>query len=161
MLSGVYAIMRQGLALLACGLIALSDAAASNDITPERERARNHALDALGVKYRYGGASPEEGFDCSGLVTHVYGRAWGLGLPRTVDEQRGVGTPVPLDELEPGDLVFYNTRNRPFSHVGIYVGRGFFVHAPRPGAKVRMESVQTSYWRTRVNGARRIDPRAF
>jgi cell wall-associated NlpC family hydrolase len=153
--------MRQGLALLTCGLLALSDAVASNVVTPERERPLIHALYALGVQYRYGGASHEEGFDCSGLVTHVYERAWGVALPRIVEEQRRVGQPVRLKELQPGDLVFYNTRNRPFSHVGIYVGNGFFVHAPRPGAKVRMESVQTPYWRERFNGARRLDPPTF
>ncbi|HJV12181.1 MAG TPA: C40 family peptidase [Burkholderiales bacterium] len=154
--------MRQGLVLLACGLIAMSDAAASNFATPERERPRIHALYALGVKYRFGGNSHEEGFDCSGLVTHVYGRAWGIALPRSVEEQRNVGQPVRgLKELAPGDLVFYNTRNRPYSHVGIYVGHGFFVHAPRPGAQVRMESVQTPYWRERFNGARRLDPPTF
>jgi cell wall-associated NlpC family hydrolase len=139
----------------------MSNAVANSDVTLERERTRMHALYALGVKYRYGGASHEEGFDCSGLVTHVYERAWGIELPRTTDEQRRIGKPVRLKELEPGDLVFYNTRNRPYSHVGIYVGHGFFVHAPKPGAKVRIESVQTPYWRTRFNGARRIDPPTF
>lgn len=156
--------MRQGLFLLAGLALALgtTPAAANLDgIIPERERPLVHALYALGVKYRYGGASPEEGFDCSGLVTHVYEQAWGITLPRIVEEQRRVGQPIRLQDLEPGDLVFYNTRNRPFSHVGIYVGRGFFVHAPRPGAKVRMESVQTPYWRTRFNGARRIEPPTF
>ena len=153
--------MRQGLALLACCAIAASNAVAANEIAPERERPLIHALYALGVKYRYGGNSHEEGFDCSGLVTHVYEQAWGIRVPRSVEEQRRVGTAIRLRDLEPGDLVFYNTRNRPYSHVGIYVGRGFFVHAPRPGASVRIESVQTPYWRERFNGARRLDPPTF
>ena len=153
--------MRQGLLLLACGLIALSDASASSDIAPERERTLTHALYALGVKYRYGGASLEEGFDCSGLVTHVNERAWGIALPRVVDEQRHIGKAVRLKELVPGDLVFYNTRNRPYSHVGIYLGEGRFVHAPRSGAHVRVESVETRYWRARFNGGRRLEPPAF
>jgi cell wall-associated NlpC family hydrolase len=66
-----------------------------------------------------------------------------------------------LKELEPGDLVFYNTRDRPYSHVGIYLGEGRFLHAPRPGAKVRVESVMTPYWRQRFDGARRLDPPTF
>jgi cell wall-associated NlpC family hydrolase len=116
----------------------------------------------VGTRYRYGGDSPETGFDCSGLVTHVFERAWGLPLPRVTDEQRKVGRPIKLmRDLEPGDLVFYNTRNRPYSHVGIYVGEGRFIHAPRAGAAVRVESVRTSYWRRRFNGGRRLDPPTF
>lgn len=117
-----------------------------------------HALRVLGVNYQRGGDSPATGFDCSGLVTHVFQRAWGLLLPRTVKEQSAVGRPISFAELEPGDLVFYNTRNRPYSHVGIYVGEGNFIHAPKPGERVRMESVRSSYWRARFNGARRLDP---
>jgi cell wall-associated NlpC family hydrolase len=120
-----------------------------------------HALQVLGVKYRFGGRSPETGFDCSGLVAHVFERAWGVFLPRNTSEQRHVGKPVRLKELQPGDLVFYNTRNRPYSHVGIYLGEGRFVHAPRTGAHVRVENVHTRYWRSRFNGARRLDPPTF
>lgn len=151
--------MRQGLVLLACFALGLPAAAAPH--ASDRDRPLIHALYALGVQFRWGGASHEAGFDCSGLVTHVFARAWGIALPRHTDDQRRVGTPVGLKQLEPGDLVFYNTRNRPYSHVGIYVGRGFFVHAPRPGATVRIESVQTPYWRTRFDGARRLDPPTF
>jgi cell wall-associated NlpC family hydrolase len=115
----------------------------------------------VGVQYRYGGRSPETGFDCSGLVTHVFERAWGVLLPPGTRALSKVGTPVRLKELAPGDLVFYNTRSRPYSHVGIYIGDGRFLHAPRTGARVRVESVHTSYWRTRFNGARRLDPPTF
>ena len=122
---------------------------------------RFHALLALGAKYRYGGSSPEAGFDCSGLVAHVFQRAWGVLLPRNAQGQATVGKPIRrLHELEPGDLVFYNTRNSPYSHVGIYVGDGRFVHAPRPGKRVRAESVDNPYWRARFNGARRLEPPA-
>jgi cell wall-associated NlpC family hydrolase len=127
----------------------------------ERERPVIHALEALGTKYRYGGRSPETGFDCSGLISYVFERAWGMLLPPSTNELRKVGTRVKLKELEPGDLVFYNTRNRPYSHVGIYLGEGLFLHAPRPGGLVRVESVQTHYWRSRFNGARRLDPPTF
>ena len=123
-----------------------------------REAAAQEALVNIGIAYRYGGASPERGFDCSGLVAHVFERAWGVTLPRSTAEQRSIGRAVKRAQLAPGDLVFYNTRNRPFSHVGIYLGDGIFVHAPRRGAKVRLENMDNSYWRARFDGARRLDP---
>ena len=153
-------------ALLAC-LIALSAAGAParawhDGATSERERPLVHALQTVGVKYRLGGRSPDTGFDCSGLVVHVFERAWGVLLPPGTAALRRVGMPVAkLKELEPGDLVFYNTRNRPYSHVGIYLGEGRFLHAPRTGARVRVESVMTPYWRQRFDGARRLDPPTF
>ena len=119
------------------------------------------ALVTVGARYHYGGSSPDTGFDCSGLVAHVYERAWGLSLPRRTEEQRRLGRAVKRSDLQPGDLVFYNTRNRPYSHVGIYLGDGNFVHAPRPGQRVRVESIDTRYWRTRFNGARRLDPPVY
>jgi cell wall-associated NlpC family hydrolase len=117
-----------------------------------------HAYQALGTRYRYGGSSPATGFDCSGLVTHVFEQAWGIALPRNARGQARVGKPVTRIDLAPGDLVFYNTRNQPYSHVGIYLGDGRFIHAPRPGQRVRIESVESRYWKARYNGARRLDP---
>lgn len=116
-----------------------------------------HALLALGVDYEYGGRSPVSGFDCSGLVAHVFQEAWGLRLPHNARAQSEFGKPVGAAELQPGDLVFYNTLNQPYSHVGIYVGEGRFVHAPKAGQQVRMESVSAAYWRSRFNGARRLE----
>ena len=113
---------------------------------------------ALGVRYRLGGSSPLTGFDCSGLVTHAFEQAWGVKLPHNVQAQSRIGIPVKRSALEPGDLVFYNTRNRPYSHVGIYLGEGRFIHAPRPGKQVRVESLRSSYWSARFNGARRMTP---
>lgn len=110
----------------------------------------------LGTRYRRGGKSPEDGFDCSGLVAHVFERSRGITLPRNVAGQSKVGVPVEQAALKPGDLVFYNTRNRPYSHVGIYLGDGRFIHAPRPGQRVRVERADTRYWRARFNGARRV-----
>jgi cell wall-associated NlpC family hydrolase len=153
-------------ALLVC-LIALCPTAAParawhDGATSDRELPLVQALQTVGVKYRLGGRSPDTGFDCSGLVVHVFERAWGVLLPPGTAALRRVGMPVmKLKELEPGDLVFYNTRNRPYSHVGIYLGEGRFLHAPRPGAKVRVESVMTPYWRQRFDGARRLDPPTF
>ena len=134
------------------------DRAPAESAADERERPLIHALQVEGVEYRLGGRSPETGFDCGGLVVYAFERAWGVSLPMGTRALRRVGQPVSAKDLQPGDLVFYNTRNRPYSHVGIYLGDGRFVHAPRPGAQVRVESLETSYWRARFNGARRLDP---
>ena len=124
----------------------------------ERSEALLQALLSLGVDYRYGGNSPVTGFDCSGLVAHVFLEAWNLRLPRTTSGQSESGMPVSLAELQAGDLVFYDTLKRPYSHVGIYLGDGRFVHAPKTGARVRVESIKTAYWAQRYSGARRIEP---
>lgn len=113
-------------------------------------------LASLGIDYQNGGRSPRSGFDCSGLVAHVYLEAFGVGLPHNTLAQSRTGSPVEQSNLAPGDLVFYNTLNRPYSHVGIYLGDGRFVHAPKSGAQVRVERMQTRYWVERYNGARRI-----
>ena len=124
----------------------------------ERSEALLQALLSLGVDYRYGGNSPATGFDCSGLVAHVYEQAWGIRLPRNTRAQSQAGVAVSLAELQPGDLLFYDTLKRPYSHVGIYLGEGKFVHAPKTGAQVRVESLKSAYWAQRYNGARRIEP---
>ena len=113
-------------------------------------------LTSLGIDYRNAGHSPESGFDCSGLVAHVYQEAFGIRLPRNALGQSELGSRIERAELEPGDLVFYNTLRRPYSHVGIYLGDGRFVHAPKTGAKVRVERMDNRYWTERFNGARRI-----
>jgi len=124
----------------------------------ERSEALLQALLALGLDYRYGGNSPVTGFDCSGLVAHVYLEAWNIRLPRITSAQSKAGMPVSLAELQAGDLLFYDTLQRPFSHVGIYLGDGRFIHAPKAGAQVRVESLDSAYWSRRFNGARRIEP---
>lgn len=113
-------------------------------------------LTSIGVDYKYGGNSHATGFDCSGLVAHVYREGYGIALPRTSFAQSQSGRPVAADELQPGDLVFYNTLNKPYSHVGIYLGDGRFIHAPKTGSAVRIESLGSAYWSKRWNGARRI-----
>lgn len=124
----------------------------------ERSEALLQAVLALGTDYRYGGESPATGYDCSGLVAHVFEQAWGLELPHNARAQSEIGTPVSLAELQPGDLVFYNTQHRAFSHVGIYLGNGRFVHAPKTGARVRVEQLRARYWMRRFDGARRLSP---
>jgi len=121
-----------------------------------RAEALLQVLLTLGVDYSNGGNSPASGFDCSGLVAHVYREAYGVRLPHNAREQSKIGARVSLAELRAGDLVFYNTLNRPFSHVGIYLGDGRFVHAPKTGAQVRVEPIGGSYWMKRFDGARRI-----
>jgi len=114
------------------------------------------AIDMLGIRYQYGSNQPERGLDCSGLVQYVFKEAWGKELPRTSAEISRVGERVAPDDLQPGDLVFYNTLRRGFSHVGIYLGDDKFIHAPSRGGRVRIESMNISYWKKRFNGARRI-----
>ncbi len=114
------------------------------------------ALGFLGVPYRYGGASAENGVDCSGLVKTVYEQALGMVLPHRADQQAAVTQTIDRSQLQPGDLVFFNTMRRAFSHVGIYLGDGKFIHSPRAGASVRIEDMRLSYWTKRFNGARRV-----
>jgi cell wall-associated NlpC family hydrolase len=113
-------------------------------------------LELVGIDYRRGGTHPDGGLDCSGFVQLVFMDAVGELLPRTAREQSRVGNVVEKGELKPGDLVFFNTMRRAFSHVGIYLGDNHFVHAPRPGGKIRIESMRQGYWAKRYNGARRI-----
>jgi cell wall-associated NlpC family hydrolase len=114
------------------------------------------ALGLIGVDYKFGGNSPETGLDCSGLVRYVFQEVTGIVLPRTAKEMSRVGDRVALDELKPGDLVFFNTRHFAFSHVGIYLGDNRFVHAPSRGREVEVATIDKSFWQKRFNGARRL-----
>ena len=114
------------------------------------------AMGLLGVPYKSGGTSEEKGFDCSGFVRYMYEKSVGLVLPRRAEEQAKVTEEISRSELKPGDLVFFNTLKRTFSHVGIYMGDGKFIHAPRPGKAVRVDDMREAYWQQRFNGARRV-----
>lgn len=114
------------------------------------------AMGFLGVPYRRGGNSVETGFDCSGFVRAMYQQTVGLLLPRRANEQAAATQAIDKQDLQPGDLVFFNTMKRAFSHVGIYVGEGKFIHSPKPGAQVRVEDMGQNYWRRRFDGARRV-----
>ena len=114
------------------------------------------AMGLLGVPYKRGGTSEEKGFDCSGFVRHIFEKSVGLVLPRRAEEQAKVTEEINRSELKPGDLVFFNTMKRTFSHVGIYIGDGKFIHAPRPGKSVRVDDMREAYWQKRFNGARRV-----
>lgn len=157
-------------ALLACAAVPALAAESTADATvaapaePAKpagylDRAREltiHALALIGVNYKWGSDSPEHGFDCSGLVGHVFQEVAGVVLPRNSQGMSKVGAKIDKSDLQPGDIVFFNTRRRPFSHVGIYIGEERFVHAPRRGREVEVQSMQGGYWKTRYNGARRV-----
>jgi len=135
--------------------------AAQQGVRRARDAASDLVLSAmhfLDLAYRRGGTSVEDGFDCSGFVRHVFQTSTGLLLPRRSDEQARADSVVPIsrDELRPGDLVFFNTLRRAFSHVGIYVGDGKFIHSPRTGSSIRIEDMRKAYWTARFDGARRV-----
>ncbi len=115
------------------------------------------AMTFIDLPYRRGGNTADGGFDCSGFTRHIFQTSLGVQLPRRVDEQASAPGLVKVvrEEIQPGDLVFFNTLKRTFSHVGIYVGEGRFIHAPRTGGAVRMESLNVAYWGKRFTGARR------
>lgn len=114
------------------------------------------AMSLVGTPYRYGGNTPDSGFDCSGLVRYVVSRAASVNLPRTTEAMGSRGTPLSREQVASGDLVFFNTTGRANSHVGIYVGQNRFVHAPSTGGTVRLEDMTKPYWASRYNGARRV-----
>lgn len=114
------------------------------------------AMALLGVPYRRGGNTESTGFDCSGFVRHLYEKSVGRLLPRRAEDQARVTQVIDREELKPGDLVFFNTMRRAFSHVGIYVGDGKFIHSPRAGKTVQVEDMRSAYWQKRFNGARRV-----
>ena len=118
-----------------------------------------NAMGFLGVPYKRGG-STTNGFDCSGFVRAMYENTLGLVLPHNAKAQAAATQTIDKTELQPGDLVFFNTLRKTFSHVGIYVGEGRFIHSPRAGGEVRIENMSDSYWRNRFNGARRVSDSA-
>jgi murein DD-endopeptidase len=120
------------------------------------ERAAVHAAGMVGKPYRFGGADPSTGFDCSGLVHYSFRKA-GLVVPRSTDAQRRASRPVRLSELQRGDLLFFDQQGKKNSHVGIYVANGEFVHAPSSGKRVRRDRLDAPYWRRHISEARRLN----
>jgi cell wall-associated NlpC family hydrolase len=164
--AAILALAAMGLVLLPRAGMAAQPAAASSDArTVERPVARVlqsaqdlaiYALGLIGVDYRYGGSSPEHGLDCSGLVRYVFQEVVGVTLPRTAREMARLGGRVAPGDLKAGDLVFFNTRSSPFSHVGIYLGDDRFIHAPHLGGEVEIVTMSQRYWQQRYDGARRL-----
>ena len=118
----------------------------------------NKAYELTGIKYKLGGSKPETGFDCSQFVKYVFEQALNLSLPPSARSLSKIGETIRFEDLQPGDLVFFNTRKSKFSHVGIYVGNNEFIHAPRTGKTIRVESLTKNYWLKRFNGATRVEP---
>ena len=139
----------------ACSADTARDHASDSYLSRARE-VTIQALSFLGVNYKWGSSNPERGFDCSGLVTHVFQQVAGMVLPRNSQSMSKVGEKIDKVDLRPGDLVFFNTRRQPNSHVGIYIGDELFVHAPSRGGEVEISDMQESYWKKRFNGARRL-----
>ena len=143
-------------------LNAAENSAPGRLLTSVRDAASDLVLSAmnfLGVRYTRGGNSVENGFDCSGFTRHIFEMSVGLVLPRRADEQARDSSLLSIrrEDLKPGDLVFFNTMRATFSHVGIYVGEGKFIHAPRTGSAVRVEDMRDAYWAKRFTGARRAN----
>ncbi|ALL65066.1 Cell wall-associated hydrolase [Paraburkholderia caribensis MBA4] len=123
-----------------------------------REEISIQAMSLVGVPYRWGGNTPDSGFDCSGLVHYVVQRAASVNLPRTTADMSSRGDSIEPDEIAPGDLIFFNTTGRAHSHVGIYVGKLRFVNAPSTGGTVRLDYLTNPYWAKRFDGIRRVAP---
>lgn len=153
---------------LACGLVALLAACGSVPPTPEAssgsssraaysETGHEVTLFALGLidtGYRFGGKNPEAGLDCSGMVSYIYNRAAGLKVAGSAADIARKGRPIDRRDLRPGDLVFFNTRNAPFSHVGLYIGDERFIHAPSTNGRVRIDHLSARYYAQRFEAAR-------
>jgi cell wall-associated NlpC family hydrolase len=116
----------------------------------------SYAESLIGTPYHYGGDSPRTGFDCSGFVRHVYYHSRGVLLPHSALRISRASKPIRAADLRPGDLVFYNTLGKPYSHVGIYIGNHHFIHSPHSGKRVETVDMSMDYWRERYNGARRV-----
>ena len=131
-------------------------APAGDSVLGQAQEFALRALSFIGVRYQWGGTSPDTGFDCSGLIRYVYAQITGQTLHGTAQEISRVGATVDKSELQPGDLVFFNTLRKPFSHVGIYLGESRFLHAPSRGGNVEIVDMSQRYWQSRYNGARRL-----
>ena len=115
-----------------------------------------YAQSLLGVRYTAGGTLPDTGFDCSGFVRYVFNQAMKMQLPSTAKAMSTLGQTIPKDQLQAGDLIFFNTLKNSFSHVGIYIGHDQFIHAPSTGGVVRIDHVDTTYWSRHFNGGQRL-----
>ncbi|TCV88977.1 C40 family peptidase [Sulfurirhabdus autotrophica] len=127
--------------------ITLQDPAKSKEVVM-------YAMGLMGIDYQFGGSNPESGLDCSGMVSYIFNNALGMSLPHNAQQIAQLGREIPLAKMQPGDLVFFNTLNRSFSHVGIYIGDDRFIHAPSTNGKIRISSLKTSYYAQRVEAAR-------
>jgi len=128
-----------------------------DSVSSKTESLINDAMQLIGVRYRWNGDLPQSGLDASGFVRFVFRDKLGFLLPPKSSQMSKVGKPITREELQPGDLVFFNTMRLTFSHVGIYVGDNKFIHSPAKGFTVRVDDLASSYWDKRFDGARRLD----
>lgn len=128
-------------------VIALQDESKRSDVVM-------YAFGLISVDYRFGGNNPESGLDCSGMVSYIYQNSLGLKLPHNAAQIAGLGREINGADMRPGDLVFFNTQNRPFSHVGIYIGDGRFIHAPHTNGKIEVSSLKNRYFAQHFESAR-------
>ena len=128
-----------------------------DSVSTKTEALINEAMQLIGVRYRWNGDLPQSGLDASGFVRFVFRDKLGFLLPPKSSQMSKVGKPISREELEPGDLVFFNTMRLTFSHVGIYVGDNKFIHSPSKGSAVRVDDLASTYWDKRFDGARRLD----
>jgi len=145
------------LTLASCSTAPTKNAPIQTRSTTNAEKGRKVTAQAkrlIGTKYRFGGKNPRTGLDCSGLVSYVYKRSIGLTVSGNAAAIARQGRVISRRNLRPGDLVFFNTRNSPYSHVGIYIGGDRFVHSPSSGGRVRIESMSNRYFAQRFHGAR-------
>lgn len=153
---------------LACGVLLLLAACGSapptqrpsTDLPPRAEYSETghevtlFALGLIDTGYRFGGKNPEAGLDCSGMVSYIYNRAAGVKIAGSAADIARKGRPIDRRQLRPGDLVFFNTRNAPFSHVGLYIGDERFIHAPSTNGRVRIDQLKSKYYAQRFEAAR-------
>ena len=126
-------------------------------VSGKSEELIDRAMEVIGVRYRSDTELPQSGLDGSSFVGYVFKDKLGFLLPRKSTQMSRVGKPINRDELQPGDLVFFNTMRLTFSHVGIYVGDNKFIHSPSKGTTVRVDDLGSMYWDKRFDGARRLD----
>jgi cell wall-associated NlpC family hydrolase len=159
--------MRRSSIFIVCMLVCLLAACGGVPTLPENApaSARTHdsvlgrevslyALGLIDTGYRFGGRNPEAGLDCSGMVSYVFRQAAGIRLAGSAADIARRGHPIPRRDLRPGNLVFFNTRGAPFSHVGVFIGDGRFVHAPSTNGRVRIDRLDAPYYAKRFHAAR-------
>lgn len=147
----------RGVLCLAALLAGCGSAPPQNMPSQNREPASEvvmYALGLMGIDYRFGGKNPESGLDCSGMVSYIYREALGVELPPNAARIAQIGREIETTRLAPGDLVFFNTTGKPFSHVGIYLGDDRFIHAPSSNGKIKISNLKSGYYAKRFEAAR-------
>lgn len=148
------------LGVLAFTALTVAPAQATSSYSLFGEEVVFSARQHLGLPYVWGGEDPNRGFDCSGLIKFTF-QEFNVNLPHRADLQYNYGSPVNREQLQPGDVVFFATGGYPIGHVGIYIGEGNFIHAPRRGKPIKVDTLKSGYYSSRFVGARRIQPEFF